>query len=84
MHSEYFYITKTQAIDENFVIKNYISEEDEARIKELVQRSKDHAYDEDEDDSDYGENKDHFEEALEYMRHNREFNIGIVHPIYYE
>ena len=79
VHTEYFYITKTQAIDDNFVIKNFISSEDRARIQELVDSSKenDTGYGGDESDSDYeAYEKDHFELALNQMRQNKEFNVG--------
>lgn len=84
VHTEYFYITKTQAIDDNFVIKNFISSEDRARVQELVDNSKEEDHGDSDEDSDYDENpyeRDHFELALNQMRQNKEFNVGkLVYP----
>mmetsp|Transcript_12932 Transcript_12932/g.14846 ORF Transcript_12932/g.14846 Transcript_12932/m.14846 type:complete len:385 (+) Transcript_12932:2-1156(+) len=86
IQTQYFYITKTQAIDETFVIKNFISDEDRPTIQQRVNIELDRmheASDEDDSDEERDLGTDYFEDAIEYMRRNKMYNIdedGMTKP----
>jgi hypothetical protein len=77
----YFYLRKVQGIDNNFEIRNYVLSEDKARIEQLVNQIKaEHPEGSDDGSEDLNsqlppKGKDYFEEALERMRQNKEYNI---------
>lgn len=87
---EYFYVQKVQVVDDDFEIKNYVLSEDRARLDYHIETLRGSVPEHQPDEfSNDGESEiadahhelvtDYFELALERMRQNKEYNVGMSH-----
>lgn len=81
VNPDYFYLFKTQAINKEFRIRNYVLSEDLLKFQVQIDKLKNEIIEVEDEDSENDEaeqihDRDYFEEALEKLRQDKDYNVG--------